>query len=195
MKIEIIAEHSVCLELLLERANILDAGCRGFEFTNYFRERGHKVLAIDIDEELEGNYVKCGIATFTGAACVKNNIDPQAKRIYGGIETNFLQPHLRNGMIRVFTLKYLQANFCKDSIFDLIKLDIEGEEVDILKTAIHPIAKQISVEFHAHCTDQTKESLDALLIWLSQWYTIYNQFWESRHGAGFSYWDVLLIQK
>ena len=78
--------------------------------------------------------------------------------------------------------------------WDLIKMDIEGEEIKVLRSLQHPYCKQISVEFHAHC-GQTKQELDELLDWLSTWYDIHNRVWEERHGAGFNYWDVLLIAK
>lgn len=181
--VQCIAEHSVDLSLLPEQAVILDAGCRGFEFTNYFRELGHNVLAIDIDT-LEGDYQRVGIGFSPGKACVTEDFDPQARRL----------TQIKEGMqqVDVLTLQQLEDFYGK---FDLIKFDVEGEEQAILKTVTHPIARQVSVEFHAHCTLQTKESLDDLLGWLSQWYTIHNQVWESRHGAGFNYWDVLLISK
>ena len=51
-------------------------------------------------------------------------------------------------------------------------------------------------QFHAHCVpSQTKESLDAILDALGQYYDIHNRDWKSMHGAGFNYWSVLLIAK
>jgi hypothetical protein len=80
--------------------------------------------------------------------------------------------------------------------WDLIKLDIEGEEYKILERATHPMATQVSVEFHEH-TDKRigRDKLDDLLNRLSQFYYINNRVWESRHGAGFNYWDILLTSK
>ena len=109
---------------------------------------------------------------------VSSDKDPQARRLIEGGDT------------LVFTFEELEEDHGK---FDLVKLDVEGEEIKILKSNKHPMAKQLSVEFHAHL-GQTKEELDALLEYLSQFYTIHAK-WESRHGAGFNYWDTLLISK
>lgn len=196
-----IAEHSVDLDLLPPVANILDAGCRGFEFTKCFRERGHNVLAIDIDgfdmQEMKGEeYDRVGISTVAGIATIDVNVDRQAlcikdKIAHADAKTFCL---LREGEVQIVTLEDLQKRAGVDK-FDLIKLDIEGEEFEILSRSQHPLAKQISVEFHAHTGKQSKGALDALLTHLSVFYTIHGAVWESRHGAGYNYWSVLLISK
>jgi hypothetical protein len=189
--IKVIAEHSVCLDLLPDKARILDAGCRGMEFTHFFRDKGHSVMAIDIaDLGSEQSYVRAGISTVTGKAQVTNHVDPQARHIYKPIPAGSYV-HKDDDEVYVFTFKELENG----EPFDLVKLDVEGEEFHVLTQAKHPMAPQVSVEFHAHCGQQTKEHLDHLLLFLSEWYTIHNQVWESRHGAGFNYWDVLLISK
>lgn len=172
--IQVIAEHSVDMSLLPKQAVILDAGCRGFEFTDYFRYWGHEVLAVDIDD-LKGNYLRCAVGHKIGKCAVNYTNDPQGTHIKDGED------------IEMVTIESLGE-------FDLVKLDIEGEEYSILKQSKHPIAKQVSVEFHAHI-NQTKEQLDSLLNNLEQYYTIHNRVWESRHGAGYNYWDILLIAK
>lgn len=172
--IQVIAEHSVDLSLLPKNAIILDGGCRGFEFSNYFRELGHQVLAFDIDM-LEGNYIRAALGLNDGWCSVNKTNDPQATHTILGNDT------------KIHKIESLGK-------FDLIKLDIEGDEYEILKHSEHPMAKQLSIEFHAHCGKQTKEQLDELLIYLSQYYNI-TATWESRYGAGFNYWDVLFIAK
>lgn len=191
-QITVIAEHSVCLDLLPERAVILDAGCRGFDFADYFRKRGHLVVAIDIDD-LQGDYLKVGLSSASGYAKISKDIDPQARHLVEVVhrQTPF-RPEI--GEVELTTIVALQR-YIGINGFDLIKLDIEGEEVAVLENCLHPIAKQISVEFHAHCTLQTRAKIDSLLDQLSEWYTIHNRVWESRHGAGFNYWDILLIAK
>jgi hypothetical protein len=183
-KIEVVAEHSVCLELLPQRAKVLDAGCRGFLFTNYLISMGHDVFAIDIDELKGGNYMRVGIGAKKDKMYVSNNPDPQGKQLTSV-----------NTGLQVTVLTLADFEIMAGQKFDLIKLDIEGEEISILNTVQHPMAKQVSVEFHAHCTNQTKQSIDELLNRLQQFYTIHNAVWESKHGAGFNYWDVLLIAK
>lgn len=182
--ITVIAEHSVDLDLLPPKAHILDAGCRGFEFGDELRRLGHIVYEVDCDVlDTKRVYHRLAIAAENGTAAVVKTNDPQARHIKDGVEIE----------------KLTIGDFAKRQgvkQFDLVKLDIEGEEVDILLRAQHPIAKQVSVEFHAHCReDQTKTQLDMLLGHLMQWYKIHNQVWEPRHGVGHNYWDVLLIAK
>lgn len=189
MTITTIDEHSFCAELLPENANILDAGCRGMGFANYFRGLGHKVLAIDIDV-FDGDYMQCGIGPCMGAAKVSNDSDVQARKIKDLRFHGTIMPD----EFWVFRLQELEQ-MAKCEKFDLIKLDVEGEEFHILGSATHPIAKQVSVEFHAHTGTNDKEELDLLLDTLSQWYDIYNRVWEKRHGCSENYWDVLLVAK
>lgn len=181
--VQCIAEHSVDLELLPKNARILDAGCRGFEFTNEMQKRDHIVYPVDCDDlKTARNYHQLAIAASDGTASVVLTKDLQARHITEGSQ------------IEKLTIKsFAQRQGLKK--FDLIKLDVEGEELRILWQPIHPVADQVSVEFHAHCTTQTQAQLDDLLDWLEQWYTIHNKVWESRHGAGFNYWDVLLIAR
>lgn len=197
MKIDTIAEHSVCLELLPENANLLDAGCRDMKFTNYFRELNHKVLAIDIDiDDLpEGVlYKKIGLSTNFGKGYVqKDSNDKQATKL---VYTDFnCYPHsksLASNEVLVYSLEALEK--MAGGKFDLIKLDIEGEELPVLTTAKHPIARQVSVEFHIHC-GQKLEDVNALLLMLGKYYDIHGAVLEDRHGAGLNYWNVLLISK
>ncbi len=181
---KVIAEHSVDLDLLPPKAVVLDAGCRGFEFTDYFERKGHTVFSVDIDELVGRNYIQMAISDQDGRCGVNKSADPQATHICEGSDMNKI------------TLQTL-AERLKIKRWDLIKLDVEGEEYNILNNAeAHPIASQLSVEFHAHCRpEQTKPVLDKLLDKLSEFYFIKNRNWESRHGAGFNYWDVLFIAK
>lgn len=174
--IQVIAEHSVDISLLPKRANILDLGCHGMEFSNYFN--GHKIFSVDLDEFAPYRFA---VSDKDGRCGIKRMDDRQAWQICEGNE------------IPMMTLKSLSSEF-NIRKWHLVKMDIEGSEISILSTAIHPIAKQISVEFHAHL-GQTKEQLDSLLNKLEQYYIIHNKVWEERYGAGFNYWDILMIAK
>lgn len=177
-----IAEHTVRTERLGNGSNILDLGCRGFEFANHFRPK-HNVYCIDI-ADLEGAYFQMAISERSGRCSIEKTQDEQGWHIKQGVE------------IRMSTI----AEFSKlmgVTHWDIIKMDIEGEEYNILSSpdTHHPLADQISVEFHAHTGRQTREQLDSLLDYLKTWYYIENRYWEDRHCAGFNYWDVLLIAK
>lgn len=180
--IGVVEEHSVDESLLPIHANILDLGCRGFQFTNKLRELEHKVYPVDIGE-FEGDYYRYAIAHKDGSCGVSNERDPDATHIIEGNE------------IPMMTIESF-GKLVKVDKWDLIKMDIEGEEYNILKESKHPMAPQVSVEFHAHCVQsQTKGVLDNLLDWLSTWYYIHNRVWEEKHSCHANYWDILLIAK
>ena len=173
----LVGEHTIDETLLPESPNILDLGCRGFDFEKHFGG----VYSVDIDL-LEGDYYRLAISNKNGYVGIANTLDPQARHIIEG------------NAIEAVTIEEFSKRVGVNH-WDLIKIDIEGEEYNILKDSKHPLATQVSVEFHAHCGVQTKESLDELLIYLSQYYTVHGAVWESRHGAGYNYWDVLLKAK
>lgn len=175
-----IGEHSVDVSLLPEKqANILDLGCRGFEFKGYYLP--NNIYSVDIDELPQQHY-RLAISDKDGMTGINHTSDPQAKHITEGSDIPMMTIATFSKMVGV-------------KHWDLIKMDIEGEEYKVLKHAKHPLATQVSVEFHAHCGKQTKEQLDELLTYLSQFYTIHNQVWEPRHGCGPNFWDVLFIKK
>jgi len=178
-----IDDHLVDLDLLPEKANILDGGCRGFKFTDYFTDLGHTVYSVDIDELVDNKYIRCALSHESGTCAVVHTHDPQAKHIKEGDEI----------------FKYTIDDFKKRyeiPYFDLIKLDIEGKEFDILHNSQHPLATQLTVEFHSHCDKrQTKEALDLLIEKLSEFYTVHNQKWEEKYCCAPNYWDVLFIAK
>lgn len=175
---EVVAEHSVCISLLPEKANILDIGCRGFLFANFFL--GHNVFCIDMDK-IEGNYHQLAISDSDGLCGIAKNNDPQSTHVIDGFNVRKMTLNSFSEMVGIKN-------------WDLIKMDIEGHEMLVLKSLKHPYAKQISVEFHAHCGIK-KEAIDSLLDYLSEWYEIHNRVWEKRHGCDFNYWDILLIAK
>jgi FkbM family methyltransferase len=181
--IQLIGEHSVDVDLLRKSnsPNVLDLGCRGHTLRDLNHHHYYIMLReIDIDADANPQY-QLAISYKDGMAGVNKTNDPQATHITEGSDIPMMTIATFSKMVGV-------------KHWDLIKMDIEGEEYNVLKHAKHPLATQVSVEFHAHI-NQTKEQLDELLTYLSQFYTIHNQVWESRHGAGYNYWDVLLIAK
>lgn len=206
MNVQTIHEHSVCLDLLpvgptgdFRPAYILDAGCAGLGFSRALTEMGHRVLSCDIQdlgEEHKNDYLRMALYFHAGKCRVSDDADSQARHVTD--ITLFKKgkpiPKLKKGEVYMGTIEGC-AKGVGIGRFDLIKLDIEGAEIPILQNAQHPIAPQVSVEFHAHTGRQTKENLDHLLTWLKQWYDIYGAVWEKRHGCSENYWDVLLIAK
>lgn len=182
--IQVISEHSADVDLLPEKATVLDLGCRGLVFADFFRNSKHRVCAVDIDR-LDGDYHRYAVSGQKGIGYCKREHDLNA--------TNLSQNPIDGEKVEMVTIEEL-GKLVGVEHWDLIKMDIEGEEYGILKNVKHPIASQITVEFHAH-RGQKKADLDELLDMLSEFYHIFGKVWENKHGAGFNYWDVLLIDK
>lgn len=184
MRIEIIAEHSVDLDLLPDKANILDAGCRGMLFTNEMRRRGHNVIALDCDN-LGDHFVyrRLAISDHNMRVGIKRSNDIQATMICAGDE------------VECTTIQKL----CIDVqiyYWDLIKLDIEGSEYEVIMSMDRPYAKQLSIEFHLH-TGIYKENeillMENKLSWLGYFPVKHDK--TQQHGMGYNYWDSLWILK
>jgi len=145
MNLERIGGHTVDLSLI-GKGSIIDVGCRGFEFSDYFSE--NIVYAIDPDHKVLEGYI--GKAIFCNVA-ISNK---RAKTFF-----------YRNGEMSVLTeiykpFKHLYTP-CRtvtlSDIYELsgtdievLKLDCEGAEYLILNDKFEPIPKQITVEFHNH---------------------------------------------
>ena len=116
----IISEHSFDESLLPKAANILDLGCRGFEFTNYFKEKGHTVFSVDVDYIGGGNYYLVAISGEDGRCDVEYSSDGNATKIKNG-----------NDVLKL-SLKSFSEEI-KIEKWDLIKMDIEGSEISVLE--------------------------------------------------------------
>lgn len=177
-----IAEHSIDLELLPPRANILDLGCRGFEFTKALRELGHSVIPVDIDHIEGGAYYQCAITDYNGYCGLSKSNDPQATKIAEGHE------------IKCYTL----AQFSKDlniKWWDAIKMDIEGSEYKVIMSMEKAIATQLSIEFHMHCGQSLQEVTYIVERLELLGYEAVSHELSEQHGAGLNYWNSLFILK
>jgi len=175
--------HSMNQAIVPIHGNILDLGCRDFTFTDAMKRLEYNVVSVDIGK-FDGDYYRIAISDHNGNIFVQAERDPDATHI----TTDNTGDRVPMMDIETFS-KHVSIDR-----WDLIKMDIEGAEYNILKNAAHPMASQVSVEFHAHC-GQRKEQLDQLLDALAEFYWIHNRMWEDKHSAGFNYWDVLLIAK
>jgi hypothetical protein len=181
--IEVIAEHSVDIALLpIRGANILDAGCRGFQFTDYMRSQGHYVCAIDCDSLIDTRlYMILALSDYTGRAGVARLDDPQATRICPGEDVS---------CVTLEELSYWEGVEC----WDLIKMDIEGSEREVIMSMEKAWAKQLSIESHLHTgvygIQQVKEMENKLT---SLGYYPAKHEMTKQHGLGLNYWDSLWI--
>lgn len=193
--IQVIALHSVAVDLL-SKGHVLDAGCRGFEFSKWFAERGHSVWAVDPSPDISSAPIGIG---FSNTAIVGSQWEPNAQLdIAGDPEGWFIGRKISVTSVKVFTqtIEKLTSDMLWGKPWDLIKLNIEGSEYDVLETWPGPIAKQIVVSFHEH-TDRRRGrgECDRLIDKMREWYTPVQHVWDARYHAGFNYWDTLLIRK
>lgn len=173
-----VAEHTYDETLLPEReAMILDAGCGDFEFMEHFVKQGHNVLAVDIRDF--GKYAwRLAITGKNGRVGIKHDSDGQATKVVDGDE------------IRSYTIQEF-ARINDIEMFDLIKLDIEGSEIDAILAMTRPMGRQITVEFHMHC-GQKREDVDKAVDYLhSLGYITVQHELTDQHCAGFNYWNSL----
>jgi hypothetical protein len=183
MNIEIIAEHSVDLDLLPEKAKILDLGCRGFLFTDELRRLGHNVLAVDCDKLEREDYFQIAISNKVGRVGIKRSNDPQATMIVEGSE------------VMCMDLKMLMLT-ARVEFFDLIKMDVEGAEYEVIMSMDRPYANQLSWEAHLRTGVYTMKEVDQMVSKLiSLGYTPVKFELTKMHGLAANYWDNLFILK
>lgn len=190
MKLQTFSEHTIDTDLLTGGICI-DVGCRGFQFSEAMRDMGLKVLAFDLEfMEAPGriHFVKMAIAHKEGEGHYTDTKDQQAK---------YLSPE---GIpVLVTTLNRLyesMLNVKSTAQVDVLKLDCEGSEYLILSDPeFKPIPRQITVEFHEHCHKELHNKyFDACISNLLKHYRPVQHVRDSRHGAGFNYWDSLFIR-
>lgn len=194
--LEVIDNHSVAVDLLT-KGPVLDAGARGFVFSNWFAKRGHEVFAIDPSPDVENlfpkewNPIRLIKAALVGPGYPKMmslQLGPDPNAWYVKYDGSF-----ESVPIDTVQLSEIGPRGCQ---WDVIKLNIEGSEYDILDNWPGPIARQIVFSFHEH-TDRKRgrEECDRIIDKLRQWYDISNQVWEPRYCTYANYWDILAIEK
>lgn len=183
-----IDNHSVAVDLLTKGGGIVDAGARGFVFSEWFASRGHSVLALDPSPDIKREHYRQGISflpyALVGKAKTHNFLsmvgDPGAWHMTD-VETEEIPC--------VTHIDWLGNNW------DVIKLNIEGSEYDVLDTWPGPIARQIVVSFHEHTPRaRGRAECDRLIAKMGQWYKAFNVVWEKRYCCSENYWDVLFIR-
>ena len=187
MNIQVIAEHSVDLDLL-NGGICIDAGCRGFLFSEAMRDAGCEVLSFDIEYMKPPDNIKfscAAVMAFTGEIQYVDTIDLQAKYVS------------QSGWIKRDCISLNDIYKWYGENVDILKLDIEGSEYLVLSDEkFKPIPKQVSVEFHIHAHKKSHDEfyqkcMDNLL---KHYVAVKHELTEA-HGAGFNFWDSLFIRK
>lgn len=181
LDIQVIAEHSVAMNLLPKQAKVLDLGCRGFLFTDEMRRLGHNVLAVDIDKLDRDDYFQIAISNFVGRVGIKRSSDPQSTMIMEGSE------------VMCMDLKMLMLT-ARVEFFDLIKIDIEGTEYEVIMSMDKPYCKQLSWEAHLHTGIYNEDKvieMEEKLNSLGYVPAVHEK--TEAHGMGLNFWDSLWI--
>lgn len=164
--IQQIHSHSVDISLLKENNYILDLGCNDFIFSENMINKRMKVIGVDpfrnakVPQGLKNNndfifinkactHKEQKTTTYysyvgTGANSIINSPDLLKREINKGHANNIFQ---QSYLVETITVNRIMQDFNIQQ-FDLIKIDIEGEEYELLKNLPYNCAKQISVEFH-----------------------------------------------
>lgn len=174
-----IDEHTFNEKLLIGKL-VIDAGCRGFRFSEALADLGCPVLALDIEDF---NRKNDGRVWFKHAA-LWNKTEPIEVHRFGDGSANFAKG--LNGIpyngpdrpcvtetIQAYTLDYVLGMTSSTEI-DLLKLDIEGSEYGVLMT-IAPglLPRQITCEFHPHCHPELDlKMFQSVMDHLLQWYGV-----------------------
>lgn len=186
-------------ERLLSGLWVIDAGARGFNFTDGMVCYSEKVYAIDIDN-FPHEWARDDLK-FNHAALMAYNGEVEA-HYFGNGTGNFVkgineQPY--NGEDRSCETKKVKAITLQDIYneigrdIDLLKLDIEGSEYEILAN-LEPIPKQVSVEFHEHCHPNLHHKwIDKVLQNMEKHYQL-TQF-PCQDWPQYKFMDCLFIRK
>lgn|SRR3990167_2010013 len=197
MKLEIIDNHSVALDLLT-KGPVLDAGCRGFRFSEYFAKLGHTVVMMDPSPD---TVVPTKFQDFPApkyffpqalvapdaprSASLRMTDDAEARHVvYQGIAGD---PAIRCMSIN----EVMDQSSVKQ--WDLVKLNIEGSEYGILRQWPGPIARQVVVSFHEHTNRRMGDTaIQEIMDHLAKWYVPIRHEFDERYCAGRNAWDSVV---
>jgi len=189
---------------LLTGGWVIDAGCRGFNFTNYCLDRT-KVYALDIEDfsqspdvSIVGSYFSQFI--FKHAALTTHSGQTEA-HYFGNGTGNFIkgineQPGntpdrpCENKVVKCITLDDIYKEVGTN--IDVLKLDIEGAEYGVMEN-MAPIPKQITVEFHEHTVKALHDNyIGKILNHLCKYYhlNLYIKEWPQ-----YKFMDCLFVRK
>lgn len=196
--LQCIAEHTVDLSLINRESKVLDLGCRAFSWSKAMLEYVDKVYCVDADNSVKSYDERLPVMS----VAVSDTNDKKMQFIkFGNGTGNYLHrgtnpkpSKATEQVVTTLTLPAIINAAFGDGMADLIKMDIEGEEIPVLLSLKKPPARQISAEFHMH-TGTSEAQILEVIGHLSQWYDLTFLDKSEKHGCGMNYWDVLFILK
>lgn len=204
MNLQLVEEHTIALfPKKNNNGNVLDIGCRHFDFALAMNDLNYKVCCVEADKEVvQSKFIDR--VKFIHAAVVPESENLQMKQLYAF--SNGTANHLadvggskpkatRVQSIVGRSITNLSGLFEVDH-WDIIKLDCEGSEYDVLLEWPGPIADQITVEFHEHTGANTKGEQVYTKVFerLEKWYTCIQHEKSVRHCLSTpNYWDSLFV--
>lgn len=180
-----IAEHSLDIDLLPQKAHVLDIGAKGLLFANEMARLGHEVFCVDVQQlETDLPFARMAITGYNGFVEINQSKDPQAVSVKQvNHRTDTYSTTIAGFSLLVSVL-----------FWDLIKIDVEGSEYDIFMSLTEPPSTQISWEAHLHTgiygMKEVKEMEDKLLS-LGYFPVKHDKY--PAHGLSENYWDSLFI--
>lgn len=189
--------HTFNTKLVTPGGWVIDAGCRGWNFTNEFLKT-NPVYALDIEDfqdvpdfVLFNNAALAAIRGNANAYFFGNGTGNFLEGI-NGVPGNTKDRPCETKSVSCITLDEIYAQIGTD--IEILKLDIEGSEYEVM-SYMEPIPKQITVEFHEHChEDIHKRNINNIMKRLGQWYHIIQNVGDMQWPR-YTFLDTLFIRK
>lgn len=164
VNLRLVRGHAVWLTPISSGSTVVDLGAHKGDFAQYFVDtysckifgvEPNRMLQQETRQHMRGYIDTLAVTVRDGPIRLNLSANPEASSIHHEIASHFGQ----NGMaeVRGVTLKtYIKEKNLEH--IDLLKIDIEGEELSLLKNLpeeIYALIDQITVEFHDFIAPQT----------------------------------------
>lgn len=149
-----IAGHTIDVSLL-KKGNVIDLGCRDFEFAKQMKGLGCTLFCIDADPSVKSDEFK----VINKAVTTSNGVVRYVALGEAGYTSELKEC---NGSFEVECIKYSDLT---SKEYDVLKLDIEGGEYSILSDPnFKPLPQQITVEFHHHVFPEIHDKFYPMIL-------------------------------
>jgi FkbM family methyltransferase len=169
--IETIHDHTLHPRYLGAQSHVLDLGANYGLFAKAITARfGCRCIAVEPSPEPFAAITETPlISKVQAAAAAKSGTVP----FYIAVDSVFSSLYQPNAVVRVIDVQALSLPELFGMVgarpLDLLKLDIEGAEIELINTCPPSILqqiRQISVEFHDHCGITSANDVSSTLAWL-----------------------------